>query len=134
VTADGRDRLIPKEKDQEGAEKIQVAADGKTVGWLVESSACCVSYPVPLELVLWRNGRILRRVHPGMAVWSWAFLENGNKVAFRMSPLHGGWSGECVLLDTSSGKTLDSWDHPVDANGNDTEGDSEEPGWVSQIQ
>lgn len=133
VTSDGRDWSIPAEKDQEGTEKIQLAPDGKTVGWLVDSSTCCVSYPVPLELIVWRSGKVIRRVNPSMAIWSWVFLKEGTQLAFRDSPLHGGWSGESVLIEIASGKTLARWDHPVDDNGNDTDNDSDEPGWAKEI-
>lgn len=134
VTANGSDRLIPAERDQENVSRILTAPDGRAVGWLVYSSACCVSYPVPLELVVWRNDHILRRLRPGMAIWSWAFMKNGRELAFRMSPLHGGWSGESVLLDIATGKTLDGWSHPVDENNNDTDDNSNEPEWSKQIK
>jgi hypothetical protein len=134
VTSDGRDRAVPREKEQEEAEKLQVAPDGKTVGWLVYSSTCCVSYPVPLELIVWRSGKVIRRVNPSMAIWSWVFLKNGGQLAFRNSPLHGGWSGESVLIEIASGKTLASWDHPTDENGNDTDDDSDEPAWAKELK
>ena len=51
-----------------------------------------------------------------------------------MSPLHGGWSGESVLLDIATGKTLDGWSHPVDENNNDTDDNSNEPEWSKQIK
>ncbi|HEY1161139.1 MAG TPA: hypothetical protein VGE83_10935 [Terracidiphilus sp.] len=135
VTADGRDHGISPEKGQNGVEKIQVAPDGKTIGWLVDLwASCCVSYPISFELVVWQSGHIIRRVHPSMAIWSFAFVKNGAEIAYRNSPLHGGWSGECVLVDIASGKTLASWDHPIDENGNDTDDNSDEPGWAKQLQ
>lgn len=139
VTADGRDLTIRPEKGQEGVNNIQIAPSGKTVGWLVESSSsCCVSYPIPLELVVWRSGRIILRHHPSMAIWAWGFANNGTALAYRCSPLHGGWSGERVLVDIASGKTLATWDYPVDANGNDVEEQDAddnvaEPDWAKQI-
>jgi len=138
VTADGRDRAITPEKGQDGVGNIQVAPDGVTVGWLVNSRTCCVSYAVPLELVLWQAGHIIRRVHPMMAIWAWGFVKNGKEVAYRNSPLHGGWSGECVLVNIASGKELTKWDYPVDENGNDVDEKNAdvngvEPDWAKQI-
>jgi hypothetical protein len=132
VTGDGRDHTISPEKDQDGVKEIKVAPDGATVGWLVETSGCCVSYPVPLQLDVWRSGRIIRRVQPSMAIWSWVFIEKGTKLAYRMSPLHGGWSGKWVLINTATGRTLDTWNYPVDENGNDTGDNSGKPAWLKQ--
>jgi len=134
VTANGRDLTLPPEKGQEGVDKIQVTPDGKTVGWLVNRwDSCCVSYAIPTELVIWRSGHVIRRIHPSMAIWSWAFLKNGSELAYRISPLRGGWSGECVLAETATGKNLAVWDFPVDQNGNDSGDNSDEPEWAKQI-
>jgi hypothetical protein len=69
VTADGKDFAILPEKGQDGVGNIKVAPDGVTVGWLVDLwESCCVSYSIPTELVVWRSGRILLRIH-----WGWPF-------------------------------------------------------------
>jgi hypothetical protein len=142
VTADGRDRAISPEKGQEegpeGIENIRVAPDKKTVGWLVNSRTCCVSYAVPLELVVWQADHLIQRIHPMMAIWAWGFIKNGKELAYRNSPLHGGWSGERVLIEIATGRTLASWNYPVDENGNDVdEKDADdngvEPDWAKQI-
>ena len=109
VTADGHDRRIAPEKGQAGVERIQVAADGKTVGWLVDNwQSCCQSYPLPTKLVLWRSGRVLRRMDTGRPCWGWVFENDGEELAYRTSFTHGGWSGESTLIDVASGKTLAS--------------------------
>jgi hypothetical protein len=138
VTADGRDHAISPEKGQDGVGNIKVAPDGVTAGWLVNNRTCCVSYAVPLELVLWQAGHIIRRVHPTMAIWAWGFAKDGKEIAYRNSPLHGGWSGECVLVDIASGEVLATWNYPVDENGNDVDekkadDNGAEPDWAKQI-
>jgi hypothetical protein len=134
VTAQGRDLRIAPEKSQGGVEGIQVAADGKTVGWLVDRwESCCQSYPIPTELVLWRTGRIVRRLYTGRPTWGWAFENGGTKLAYRTSFTHGGWSGESTLIDVASGKSLAVWSHPIDENGNDTDGE-EPPDWAKPVQ
>lgn len=134
VRTDGKDVQVHAEKGQVGVDSIQVAPDKATVGWLVSKQApCCVSYPLPMELVVWRAGKVVRRIDTGRPAWSWIFLDGGRKVAYRASFPHGGWSGESVLVDVATGKTLGSWDHPVDANGNDTDDNTGEPDWAKQI-
>jgi len=39
-----------------------------------------------------------------------------------------------VLIEIASGKTLASWDHPTDENGNDTDDDSDEPAWAKELK
>lgn len=133
VTAEGRDLRISPEKGQGDVERIQVATDGRTVGWLVDRLECCQSYPIPTELIIWRSGRVLRRLFTGRPTWGWAFENGGKQLAYRTSFAHGGWSGELTLIDVASGKTMASWSHPVDGNGNDTEGE-DPPDWAKPVQ
>jgi len=56
VRADGREVVIPKEKEQQGAEELQISDNHKTLGWLVEYPNCCTSYPIPMTVVLYRDG------------------------------------------------------------------------------
>jgi hypothetical protein len=54
ITADGRDHTIRPKKWQSGFGDVQVAPDGKTVGWLVEhcSRLLKVARTIPMQL-LW---------------------------------------------------------------------------------
>ncbi len=110
VTAGGRDRAIPPEKGQSEASDPQLASDRQTAGWLVNLwDSCCVSYPIPTELVIWRAGRILRRIHPGQAIFGWVFLNGGKEVAYHTAPLHGDEIYLCARLDLATGRQLESW-------------------------
>jgi hypothetical protein len=134
VMASGRDLRIRPEKGQDGVEHILVAPDGKTVGWLIDRwVSCCVSYPLPTELIFWRSGRILRKLDTGRATWAWAFEKEGSQFAYRTSFPHGGWSGESTLVDLATGKVLAFWSHPTDENGNDAP-DVNPPDWAAPIQ
>jgi hypothetical protein len=41
-------------------ERPIVAEDKQTVGWLIDYENCCTSYPIPLTLVIFRSGEIIR--------------------------------------------------------------------------
>src|SRR5437899_5609528 len=56
-TSDGRSIILPKERDQEGFDRIAISPDGHAVGWVELYPNCCTSYPIPLKLAVYMNGR-----------------------------------------------------------------------------
>jgi hypothetical protein len=118
ITADGRDHTITPRKWQAGGgyDAIEVAQDGRTVGWLAEAMLTPLqgntsySYAVALELTIWKAGRVIRRFHPpALVIQNWIFLEGGNDVAFHVAPTHGQEFYDCTLFDVNSGKELAHW-------------------------
>jgi len=118
LTSDGNDHTIKPEKWQHGAgfEEIRTAGDKATVGWLADQrffpfeNASNYSYPWPLELDVWRGGRVIRRFHaPSLMIGDWLFIKNGKEVAFHIVPPHGMEFYECFLFDVDSGKELARW-------------------------
>ncbi len=118
ATADGREQTIKPRKWQSGAgfDDLKIASDGKTVGWLADQmlspmqGATNYSYPVALELDIWRDGHVIQRFSPpALIIQNWTFLENGNQVAFHIAPPHGQEFYDCTLLDVNTGKRLAHW-------------------------
>lgn len=110
VTASGRHETVPAEKGQDGVENVDIAKDGRTAGWLVDQwSSCCVSYSVPTELVIWRNGRAIRRIESRQAIFGWTFLNDGKEVAYHVAPLHGDEIYECYRVEVRTGRELEHW-------------------------
>jgi hypothetical protein len=83
---DGKEKIIHKQRGSVGASEVKVASDFQTVGWLVD-------WPNPEEsqawrtiagtLVIWRNGKIVRKFQPGPVVfWGWNFWDGGTQVAY----------------------------------------------------
>jgi len=60
--------------------------------------------PLPVELILARNGHVIRRITDGPFIWKFIFLPNGRQVAYETGSLHFNLS--CVLVDIASGKQL----------------------------
>lgn len=111
ISKGGQEWTVPSEQGQEGVENVQVADDGSTVGWLVDKfDSCCVSYAIPAELVVWRDGTVIRRFdHLGQAVFGWTFLRSGAELAFHQAPLHGDEIYDCTRVDVRTGKVLEEW-------------------------
>jgi hypothetical protein len=108
--------------DQAGAPEPQsafdeprIAADRRTVGWLALYPDCCQSYPIPLALAVYRDGRVLRSfTGAGMPIWHWCFVDAGTRVAFVQRPTHGAAPDHYELRDIASGRLLAEFDHAED--------------------
>ena len=111
VMNNGKEELVPHQRDQTGIEDAKISPDGRTAGWLV-------LHPVSDDtegqfagsLVIWRGGRIIRIFDTGPTYWSWAFAHGGDQVAYHSGPLHEGPSSHCELRDVNTGRLLASWD------------------------
>ena len=107
VLRDGRDDKISKEKDQVGGRSIRIAVDKKTVGWTVLYENCCTSYPIPLLLVIYRDGKVQQRLDTGgLMIYDWRFWSGEKQVAFCTGTVHGDSGGHCELHDVKSGRAL----------------------------
>jgi hypothetical protein len=116
ITAEGVEVLPP--LDREDPENVQVgfakpalSADGTTVGWLALYPNCCTSYPIPLELVLFKNGQVFRRFRgDGLPIWAWRFEASDQQVAIEQEPTHGGNGVHFEIRDIESGRLIDQHD------------------------
>jgi hypothetical protein len=120
----GIETLPPQEKNQEGCRLPKIADDQRTVGWLVEFANCCTSYPIPLQLVIFRDGQVIRRIDSG-PIWEWQFLKAGKQVAFWTGPTHGDYVPHFELHDARSGRLLAHWDGHIE---------EKHPAWVSGLK
>jgi hypothetical protein len=109
--SEGNEFTAPKIKDQVSFGRPLVAKNGQTVGWLAMFPNCCTSYPIPMALVIYRDGKVLRSLAPQMPIWHWRFLGDGDRVACSTDVVHGGTelSVDYWLYEVSSGKLLASW-------------------------
>lgn len=110
IDSAGHETIPPKDKDQVSCESARIAEDRRTVGWLAEYANAANSYPLPLALVLYRDGKIIRQIGLGQSIWDWQFVNSVNRVAFWTGPTHGGFIPHFELHDVASGKLLAQWD------------------------
>jgi hypothetical protein len=109
VYGDGRDLRIAAEKKQVSSDVPAVAPDKETVGWLVNVPNCCTSYPIPTTLVIYRSGRIIRRISDGMMLYKWQFLDRGRQVAVSSGTVHGMNGIHLTLYESRTGRQLKTW-------------------------
>ncbi len=117
---------VPKEPDQTGFDDAHIAADG-TTGWLVQYNVEGVSYPIDGKLILWRNGRIIRRFATEQSFYSWTFVAKGEQVAYHVGPLHGEQKSHCELHDVASGRLIAQWDGDLESLANNR------PAWTKGL-
>ncbi len=125
VNDDGREYIVPKVKDQVDCTAPKIAEDKRTAGWLIDSDNCCTSYPIPLMLVIYRNGKIIQRFEPGQSIWDWQFVKGGSQIAFWIGPTHGASTPHFELHNVRGGQLIAEWDgHVSEAH----------PEWVSGLK
>ena len=94
------------EEDQEGFVDAKVSPDGQTVGWLAETGNCCTSYPLPTVLVLYRDGKVVRRVPMAPPIFEWAFGPRPGEVVTRQQYPHGPEYFTFTRIRVRDGKVL----------------------------
>jgi hypothetical protein len=110
--ADGSRITPPKEGDwgqERGSRSYSdaaVASDKQTVGWLVNYANCCTSYDIPLTVMIFRSGKVIRRVGDGMMIADWYFLAGGKEVVYHSGTVHGDSARHSARVDIATGKVL----------------------------
>jgi len=124
ITTDQKEILPPKRSYKLGDEILNqvgfmdavISDDKTTVGWLALYPNCCTSYPIPLELIIFNNGKIMRVfIGTGLPIWKWKFENKGTQVAFEQETVHGSGGIHYELREIKTGLLIDSLDgdpHP----------------------
>ena len=121
LAAGGETVAAPEKYPEKGGLPLQasvdnpiIAADGRTVGWIVNFDNCCTSYPIPLILAVYRDGRVIQRLTPSdypPMILDWHFVAGGKQIAISTGPLHGddsSWAFE--LYAVATGRLIQRWD------------------------
>ena len=124
ITADHRDIMPKKDHDQVGFAKPTISDDSTTVGWLALYPNCCTSYPIPLALVIYRDGKVLRTFGERFPVWRWRFEVEGTQVAFAQETVHGHLGVHFELRDIESGHLIAEHDGDPEPNA---------PQWIRDV-
>jgi len=114
VERSGATKSIALEPKQVGTEHLRIAPDRRTVGWSVLIENCCTSYPVPVTVNVYRDGKKVSISPDGLMVWEWRFVGRGDRIAVLYGPVHG-YAAGANLYDTRNGKLLASCNTPCKA-------------------
>ena len=109
VTTDGRTIAVPKEETQTTVAEPFVSPDRTAVGATGEYTSCCTSYDIPLQLIIYSNGRVHRYSGAlGSAIFEWHFVDRGQRVAFGAQTVHFGCDVYWRLVDIRTDRLVDT--------------------------
>ena len=129
-TTDGRAIVLSKEPEQVGFDRIAIAEDGLSVGWLALFPNCCTSYPIPLKLLVYSRGKLRTFTGDGLPIWRWHFTSGGRRIAFRQETVHGGLGVHYELRDVTSGRLISQFTPTVGPD-NQPVPNQKVPSWVA---
>jgi hypothetical protein len=132
VTNDRRQIAPRKEAGQVGFDKVAISSDGRSVGWVALYPNCCTSYPVPLKLMIYSNGRLRKFAGSGLPIWRWRFESGDKQVAFEQETVHGGLGTHYELRDLGTGRLIAEYNPPVDRDNRPMPG-QDIPKWVKEL-
>ena len=132
VTAGGKIILPRRLTTQVGFDMVAISPDGRVVGWVALYPNCCTSYPIPLTLVLYANGKTRTLTGSGLPIWRWRFEADGKQVAFEQETVHGGLGTHYELRDVATGRLVEEYSPQKDDAG-PAASVREVPKWVAEL-
>ena len=100
VTTAGRITTVAKEAKQTTLAEPFISPDHTAVGATGEYTNCCTSYDIPLQLIVYSDGRVHRYSGElGLAIFDWHFVDGGRRVAFGAQTVHFGCEVHWRLVD-----------------------------------
>jgi hypothetical protein len=112
TTSDQRTIVVPKEGEQSSFSAPIVSSAGTAVGAQAEFPNCCTSYDIPLQLVIYANGKAHRFTGNRLPIFQWHFADGGTRVAFGQEPVHFGCAIHYELRDIQSERLIESVEVP----------------------
>jgi hypothetical protein len=111
VLDDGTEALPATGEGQVGASSASIAKDRRTAVWLADYDNCCASYPLSLELIVYKPGKPLQKFKgDGRGIFNWQFVAEGRQFAFFQDVAHGPGNPHCELRDVETGRLMSKWD------------------------
>jgi hypothetical protein len=109
--SNGRSIQVPPEKGQAGREQLQIAASGRSVGWLVTYNGLDASYSIPTTLTVYTVGKPLSHFSDGLMLLDWDFIDDDKHVQFSSSQTHGPGTDwlSMEVHDIETGRLLRRW-------------------------
>lgn len=117
ILSDGTEVRPQARKEQIGISSPAISTDSLAAGWLMDTNFCCTSYPIDLEVFVFKVGQPTRFfTGDGRAIFRWHFVEGGKRVAFYQDFLHGTSAPHYELRDVASGRLVAKWDSDLSSN------------------
>ena len=133
TTTDRKTVVVRKVGDQTSFSEPILSAPRTAVGAQANFPNCCTSYDIPLQLVVYANGRVHRFTGTGLPIFDWHFADGGTRVAFGQQPIHFGCATHYELREIESERLVDSVDIPQRCGQVPDPPVVKAPKWVSEL-
>ncbi len=134
TTSDFRLITVRREGKQSSFRAPIVSRDRTSVGALAEYPNCCTSYDIPLQLVVYANGRAHRFKGVELAMFEWHFADDGSRVAYSQQTVHFACDIRYELRDVESERLIDSARVPVPCGQHPDPPPTAIPPWVKALK
>ncbi len=91
-------------------EKPVISPDRRAVGVQAMFKNCCTSYDIPLQLVIYSQGKTHR--FEGLVIFDWHFADGGRRVVFSQQTVHFACLVHWELRDIASERLVAEVDIP----------------------
>lgn len=122
------------ETDQASFGSVRISPTGDSVGWLALVTNCCTSYPLPLALVIFRDGKVAYQFREDSAIWRWTYLAHGTQVAYQWSLPHGFIPTYYTLRSLRTGVVLDRFVCGINESTHEYIKPAHIPDWVRAVE
>jgi hypothetical protein len=112
TTSDRKTILVPKEGEQTSFSEPMLSPARTAAGAQALFPNCCTSYDIPLQLVIYADGKVHRFTGSGLPIFRWHFAAAGTRVAFSQETVHFACSIHYELRDIQSERLIESADIP----------------------
>jgi len=125
--------VVPKRGEQTAFAQPRLSADRTAAGAQAEFPNCCTSYDIPLQLVVYTNGRVHRFKGIGLPIFRWQFADRGTRVAYSQETVHSSCATHYELREIASGRLIDSMNIPAAPCGEGLARGRKIPRWVNEF-
>ena len=129
----GQRVVVRQEPEQTSFSPPTISLARTAVGTQAMFGNCCTSYDIPLQLVVYADGRVHRFKGVGLPIFQWGFADAGTRIAYGQEPVHFGCSIHYELRDIASERLIDEVDLPQPCGLVPNPPPVKIPGWVANL-
>lgn len=120
----------PGDDKQIGVARIEVARDGRTIGWTEMGAPCCESYPLAMAIGIYKSGKRVLHIEGSGMLDYWTMLGKGDRIVAVWGPAHGPQVLDYQLIDIETDHVIAD----VVSNSKTQKLDPDAPKWALKVQ
>ena len=133
TTSEQKTIVVPKEGEQSSFSTPIMSPARTAVGAQAQFPNCCTSYDLPLQLVIYANGKVHRFTGIGLPIFQWHFADGGSRVAFAQEAAHFSCATHYELREIETERLVDSADIPRSCGQIPDPKPVKIPDWVTEL-